>query len=212
MAEKKRNWLGILTLLLLLVLIPVLSYLWMKAGYDYQVDARAELHDLGPVPAFPEQTIFGDTLTGKKMGNQIQVLGYFDPEDPQILAVAGKHLGEIHEQFDQVDWFRMELWVPEQSISALQEYMADKGMKDAQQVFYYKADQAPEQINQTLHIGQDLQGQVNVVALADTNNTIVNYYNLADGKQFVRLVEHIAMLRPQEKEEKKALFQREREL
>jgi hypothetical protein len=52
-----------------------------------------------------------------------------------------------------------------------------------------------------------------VVALADTSGMIRQFYDLEDGKQFVRLIEHIAMMRPQEEDEREeAVFQREREL
>jgi hypothetical protein len=212
MAEKKRNWIGIAILLMLLVVIPVVSYLWMKAGFDYQVNARSELVSLGPVPALPEATIFGDTLIGKKMGKQVQLLGYFDPTESKVLEISGKYLSEIHEQFDEVDWFRMEFLVPETAQNALDEYVAEKGMKDPQQVFYYATQQPLAQINKQLHIGSELQSFFNTVALADTSGTIVNYYDLREGTQFVRLIEHIAMLRPQETDqEEDALFQRERD-
>lgn len=210
---KKRNWLGIAALLVLLVVFPVMSYIYMKAGFDYQVDARKELQDLGEVPRFPTETIFGDTLTGKDQGKQVRLLAFFDPAEAEELAISGKYFSEIYEQFDEMDWFRMEFMVPEQSKRSLQDYLAEKGMEESAKIFFYGTTQSREPVNQQLHIADDLRARLNVVALADTTGTVRQYYDLSNGKQFVRLIEHIAMMRPPEKDERQeALFQREREL
>jgi hypothetical protein len=210
---KKRNWLGVAVLLVLLVVFPVMSYIYMKAGFDYQIEARDELQELGAVPTFPGQTIFGDSLTGKDLGKQIQLLAYFDPAREEVTQINGKYLSEIYGQFDEVDWFRMELMVPESSKAALQRFLTEKNIEDPEQVFFYGTDRSREQFNEQLHIGQDMRSAPNVVALADTAGVVRQYYDLTDGKQFVRLVEHIAMMRPQEKDERQeALFRREREL
>lgn len=190
-----------------------MSYLYMKAGFDYQIDARDELQELGVVPSLPSQTIFGDTLTGKDQGKQVRLLSFFDPQKEDALAVSGKYLSEIFSQFDEVDWFRMELMVPETSKKALERYLAAHQMEDPTQVFFYATDQSMDQVQKQLHMAPEMQGRINMVALADTSGMIRQYYDLTEGKQFVRLVEHIAMLRPQEEEERQeALFRREREL
>lgn len=210
---KKRNWLGIGILLVLLVVFPIMSYIYMKAGFDYQVDARDELQELGPLPAFPAQTIFGDTLTGKDLGKQVRLISFFDPSEAAVLSTSGKYLPEIYEQFEEVDWFCMELLVPESGKQALENFLAEKKWQDPQQVFFYATRDTREVVNQWLHIGSELQTAPNVVALADTAGIVRQYYDLTDGKQFVRLVEHIAMMRPQEEDERpEAVFRREREL
>lgn len=210
---KKRNWIGVLILLLLLVIFPLMSYFYMKAGFDYQVNARDELSDLGMTPPMPEQTFWGDTLTGKNKGKQVSLLSYFDPSDAQVMATSGKYFSEIHQQFDDVEWFRMEFMVPEQAKSSLQDYQRDQKMADAEQVFFYATNSSRAQVNAALYVSEALQAKVNVVALADTSGMIRQFYDLEDGKQFVRLIEHIAMMRPQEEDEREeAVFQREREL
>ncbi|GAB5552144.1 MAG: hypothetical protein Sapg2KO_17350 [Saprospiraceae bacterium] len=212
MEKKKRNWVGVIVLVFLLGVFPILSYVYMKAGFDYQLDARAELKKLGTVMSLPDTTIFGDTLVGTKMGKQISLLSYFDPTDQQTLAISGKYLSEIHNQFNDVDWFRMDLLVPQTAKSALSAYQEEYEVEDAEQVFFYQTNQSLQEINGSLYVADSLQNKFNCVALADTTGTIVNYYDLSDGKQFVRLVEHIAIMRPKEKAKPQAIFQREREL
>lgn len=184
----------------------------MKAGFDYQIDARAELKDLGKVMSLPDTTIFGDTLVGEKMGKQIALLSYFDPTDSKNLEVSGKYLSEIYDQFNDVDWFRMELLSPAKAKPALTTYQTDFNMEDPEQIFFYETSQSLQGVNSSLNIADSLHNRINCVVLADTTGTIVNYYDLSDGKQFVRLVEHIAIMRPKEKEKPQAIFQREREL
>lgn len=212
MEKKKKNWVGVIVLVFLLGVFPVLSYVYMKAGFDYQVDARAELKELGEVMSLPDTTVFGDTLVGAKMGKQISLLTYFDPTNAQNLAVSGKYLSEIYEQFDDVDWFRMDLLIPPTAKPALTDFRTDYKMEDPEQVFFYNTNQSLAGVNASLHIADSLHNKINCVVLADTLGTIVNYYDLSDGKQFVRLVEHIAMMRPKEKAKPQAIFQRERDL
>lgn len=210
---KKRNWLGIGILLVLLVVFPVMSYIYMKAGFDYQVDARGEWQELGQLPDFPEQTIFGDTLTGKDLSKQVRLISYFDPSDEAVLTTSGKYFPEIYQQFEEVDWFCMELMVPQSKKQSLEGFLDEKKWKDPQQVFFYATGASREQVNQQLHITNEMRSAPNVVALADTSGMVRQYYDLTDGKQFVRLIEHIAMMRPQEEDERpEALFRREREL
>jgi len=212
MEKKKKNWVGVIVLFFLLGVFPILSYVYMKAGYDYQLDARSELKQLGSVMELPDTTIFGDTLVGAKMGKQITLLSYFDPTDQKNLEFCGKYFSEIYSQFNDVDWFRMDLLVPAKSTKALIDYRLNYQMDDPQQVFFYQTDQTLSAVNARLYVADSLRNKMNCVVLADTTGTIVNYYDLSDGMQFVRLVEHIAIMRPKEKEKPQALFQREREL
>lgn len=212
MEKKKRNWVGVIVLVFLLGIFPILSYVYMKAGFDYQIDARAELKELGAVMQLPDTTIFGDTLVGAKMGKQISLLSYFDPTDQQSLAVNGKYLSEIYDQFNDVDWFRMDLLVPQKGQSELRSYQEEYKMEDAEQLFFYQTNQSLQGVNASLYVADSLHNKLNCVVLADTTGTVVNYYDLSDGKQFVRLVEHIAIMRPKEKAKPQAIFQREREL
>ena len=100
MANKKRNWWGVALMLMLLALFPIMSYIYMKKGFDYQVQARSELKNLGPVLNLPDTTFFGDTLVGQKMGKQVALLAYFDPSNQETLKFTGKYLSEIQEQFE----------------------------------------------------------------------------------------------------------------
>ena len=210
-AKQKRNIWAVALMLILLAVLPVISYIYMKKGYDYQFEARSELAKLGPAMELPELTFFGDTLVGADMGKQVQLLAYFDPKDKETLELSGKYFGEIHEQFNDAKWFRMDLLVPSGREVALKTYQEEHKMDDAYQVFFYKTNKGAGEVNQSLYIkAQDVR-QANFVALADTTGTVLNTYDLSDGKQFVRLIEHIAILRPAEKKEK-ALFRREREL
>ena len=84
-------------------------------------------------------------------------------------------------------------------------------MKDPEQVFFYRTNTERATINRQLHIKPEWADAPNCVALADTAGTVVQVYNLDDGKQLVRLVEHIAILRPKVKERKEGTFLEERE-
>ncbi len=200
-------------MLVLLVVFPAMSYVYMKNGFEYQVKSRAELQDLGTAMSLPSNNYWGDSLVLDKTDKKVSLFAYFDPSDQENTAVSGKYFGEMVEQFKEIDWFRMNLLVPQNASNALTAYTQEKDIEKATNIIFYPAQQDRQAINQTLHIGADVLNAKNCVALADTNGIVVNYYDLADGKQYVRMMEHISLLRPlEEKKKAEALFRREPDL
>ena len=201
---KKRNWTQIGILLLFLVGFPVISYFYLKSGYDYRVDAMRELQEYAPLPMAPPADVWGDSL---QAGRDIVLLHFIDLENADQRDLIGKYMGEIHEQFDGVE--RVQFWAGFEPADSMQikAFLDNYKLRDPKQ--YHVLDRA--------YFTDDfafLEGGVTskpFVMLSDTTGTIRNFYNLENGNELVRLVEHITYLMPPEKR-KPATFKPEQEL
>jgi hypothetical protein len=201
---KKRNWTQIGILLLFLVGFPVISYFYLKKGYDYRVDAMRELQEYAPLPMAPPTDVWGDSL---QAGRDIVLLHFIDLENADQRDLIGKYMGEIHEQFDGVE--RVQFWAGFEPADSMQikAFLDNYTLRDPNQ--YRVLDRA--YFTDDFAFLEDGVTSKPFVMLSDTTGTIRNFYNLENGNELVRLVEHITYLMPPEKR-KPATFKPEQEL
>ncbi len=201
---KKRNWTQIGLLLLFLVGFPVVSYFYLKSGYDYRVEAMQELQEYAPLPAAPATNLWGDSL---KTGRDIVLLHFIDLQNNAQRDLMGKYMGEIHEQFDGIE--RVQFWAGFQPVDSMQirAYLDNYSLRDPEQ---YHVLQRSDFTDDFAFLAADVTSKP-IVMLSDTTGTIRNFFNLENGKELVRLVEHITYLMPPEKR-KRATFKPEQDL
>lgn len=201
---KKRNWTQIGLLLLFLVGFPVISYYYLKSGYDYRVDAMRELQEYAPLPMAPPTDIWGDSL---RTGRDVVLLHFIDLENADQRDRIGKYMGEIHEQFDGME--RVQFWAAFEPVDSMQvkAFLENYSLRDPKQYRVMRRTDFTDDFD-FLEAGVTSKP---FVMLSDTSGTIRNFYNLENGEELVRLVEHITYLMPPEKR-RRATFKPEQEL
>jgi len=204
---KKRNWTQIGLLLLFLVVFPIISYFYLKSGYDYRVDAMEELQEYGALPVPDGPTLFGDSLSDKALQKKVVLLHFIDLANPDQRDLMGKYMGEVHEQFDGVENVVFLAGFQSNDPDAVQAFLGKHKLEDPEQYFVFPQEELTGPYT-------FLEGGVTAkpyVMLSDTSGTIRNFYNLERGKELVRMVEHVTYLMPQEKR-KAATIKPEQEL
>lgn len=204
---KKRNWTQIGLLLLFLVVFPIISYFYLKSGYDYRVEAMQELGEYGPLPVPEGPTLLGDSLQETALAGKVVLLHFVDLANPDQSSLMGKYMGEVHEQFDGLESVVFLAGFTRGNPEAVRAFLQEYQLRDPQQYLVF----AQEQLTGEYAF---LEGGVTArpyVMLSDTSGAIRNFYNLERGKELVRMVEHVTYLMPQEKREE-ATIKPEQEL
>lgn len=204
---KKRNWTQIGLLLLFLVVFPIISYFYLKSGYDYRVEAMQELGEYGTLPTPEGTTIFGDSLEELTFTKKIVLLHFVDLANPDQSDLMGKYMGEVHEQFDGLESVVFLAGFTQGNPEAVRSFLQKHKLEDPQQYFVFEEEQLTGPY-------AFLEGGVTAkpyVMLSDTSGTIRNFYNLERGKELVRMVEHVTYLMPRDKREE-ATIKPEQEL
>jgi len=205
-----KSWSQIAILLLMLVAIPVISYIYMKRGFDYQVQLQEELGDYGPMPDFSYPTITGDTITPDNFEGYVKLFHHIDTGNEKLF---GDYLSELHEQFGEVDRIKFIMLLSNtQDRERAQLYRDKYSLNDTAQIRIVLTSQMGQPYDEAFKVPADKQNKP-LVILADTSNVIRNYYDVSTGKQFVRLIEHVALLMPRDQEKKEPfIFNKDKEL
>lgn len=194
-------------LLLFLVVFPIVSYIYLKSGYDYRVEAMQELREHGPLPAMPTYNFFGDTLDQKTPGERVVLLHFVDLANDEQRQIMGKNMGDIHEQFDGLSQVVFWAGFDQADSAAVRAFLKNYRLQDPEQYLVFSKDDLTGNYD-------FLEGGITAepyVMLADTSGMIRNVYNLRHGKELVRMIEHVTYLMPQE-EEQEAIIKPEQEL
>ena len=95
---KKGNPIQVIALVLLLIVLPLGSWLYLKKGFNYQKEALAELKDYGQLPMFFAKDNFSRPLGTDQLKNKLTLINYFSntPQSNDRL----KTMLSLHEQFD----------------------------------------------------------------------------------------------------------------
>ena len=193
-----------LVLFAMLIGLPAVSWWYLKGGLDYRLEAMDEIKPLGAMEALPFPTI--DGVSPAVAGN-ILLISYL--QESQI-EIAGTRLDKIHQQFTERPDFLM-LQMAAQDSTTLQQWLQTYQLDDAQQCYWFSA---PEEsllpyFKQGLKT-TDLSPGESFAVLVDTSGMVRRQYQLMDETQVRRLIEHIALILPREKE-KELVFKRQTE-
>lgn len=204
-------------LLLLLVILPGGSWIYLRNGLDYRIAAMEELKDLGKVPMgrVLETQASTEPLTSEDLQGNVTVSGFL-PETAEGQSRMIEVLQKLHEQFDERDDV---LFLTYSKLDSTQELKARSralGFLDDEQ---WRLVRLPEAVSAGAYFKAnyafpaewaDALSTHPYLVLADTSQTIRRLYDAAENKDMGRLVEHIAMILPR-KPEKDIIFQREQE-
>lgn len=192
MAKKRKPVVQLVLLGLLLVVLPVGSYLYLEWGYDYRVAALDELDEFGPIATAVDYEIPGPRT--------VDVI-YVSPVRPSD-SVA-QSLLNLHDAWDDqplVQFVGLGQDRPVVVEDALQSRLVPR--TDA------NLEAFAELGNRDTHCQRVPVEQRALVV--DTAGTVRRCYDLHEGAEVNRLVEHLTMLVPRPEKED-VYLERERE-
>lgn len=180
MAKPKRPYLQLFLLTMMLVVLPVGSYLYLQFGYEHRVAALEELHDYGSASA-----VFTSTLDPGEPHVRVLYTAPAAATDSVALAVEG-----VHQAFDND---------PSVQFVAFTRGSGSYTLEDPQQAVSQAFDEAVERrllelSNLDAHCERVPLDQRAIVV--DTAGTVRRCYDLHSGPEVARLVEHLTMLVP----------------
>lgn len=162
----------------LLVVFPLGSYLYLRAGFAYQLDSWDEIEALGPI---------GDLVEYERPDTTIDIV-FFEPvrTDDSVSAA----IGSLHEAFDDSPHVRF-VALGEGSVHLLQD--------DRAQYASFPFASTPTAFAKTSAPFSEACANVPVAQRAytvDTRGQVRRCYNLHHGRDVNRLVEQVALILP----------------
>lgn len=198
-----KKWFQTVALLLMLLLMPALSWYYLKKGEQYQVQMRAELKDYGKLPRFKLPAILStDTLQSEDLHNKVIIAKTLDEQELDQSNDLLRALGSLHTQFDDRADVVFLLHSSVTDSSRIGSFLRKHKLADSEQIWITPADPAVVQAYTFPKAG--------MAAIVDTAGTIRRYYNYRDGNELRRLTEHVTVLMHRDKKNDPYL-QREKE-
>ncbi len=191
-------------LFLLLVVLPAGSWFYLQGGLNWRKNAQAELQDYGKIRA--ATIIYADGTKENMLKDKVCVLHLFGA-NPDLTAANKKILDTGERLFKQFgykpgameDHFRM-VMIAEGGTAEFKTHAQTLPSADYVNWVWTGGLGSWSTI---LVNAYDLYCQKNgitpyehYIALADTSGTIRRFYNAMDEKELGRMVEHIALLLP----------------
>lgn len=218
MAEEKRNKgliFQFIMLMALLAITPIGTYFWMRGGVDYRAERLAELKDFGQVGNFKAVDAKGMPFDTTNISGKMALVTFM-PEDK---AEAKKLMERIelveYQMEEQLDQRKDMLFLFYTTSSDLLTYSRDLMAKENDKFVFVNV--TPAEMNRIKAESYQLKNAAELgvnsqypLALADLSSTIRHYYDPMKNADMGRLVEHMAMILPQDKD-KDIVFRRESE-
>ncbi len=200
MEQQKGNLGRILIFLMLIVVLPALSYMYVKRGFEWRKQAVQELGVYGRIPG---AYLVQDGKRYNLLEGKVTIAHFFG-EDPDLTAANKKIIQDgqrVNAQFSASHNFRNAvIWWG--GTPAFKEFWAAVPDHEAVPWVYDGAMGAWKTvlINQyeIFCKKEGIQPAKEYYALADTTGTIRRFYDALDDKQVERMVAQIAILLPKE--------------
>lgn len=182
-----KNWFQTSIFVLMLVVLPTLSWYYLKKGENYQLQLRAELKDYGQLPSFTLQQLLGNgVLKSDELKDHVVIVKEVSAEElnqPKDLIFA---LETLHTQFNERQDVVLLLHSKVQDADKIGALLRQHKLVDATQILVTSSN--PDLINAYKFPEQGMMG------IVDTTGTIRRYYHYRDGRELLRLTEHITVL------------------
>lgn len=195
MNKSKRTIITILVMVILFVL-PAGSWLYLRRGLDYRKESMAELSDLGKVSGFQLKNQRNLLVTPEKIRSKVSVV-HFLSADFEKNKEHTDRIAKVHQSFNDTEDVLFLSFVPADSTTKMLDLAISMGITDDKQWYLIGTDEAEWQ-----RLANDvykIPNPENDVVLVDTSLTIRKYYDINQNKDMGRLVEHIAIVIPEQK-------------
>ena len=161
------------------MVFPLGSFLYLRAGFAYQLESRDEMDPIGPV---------ADLLDYARPDSTIDIL-YFAPDAPT--DSVGVAIRSVHEAFDESPDVRFVAFGDEADANALFDDPPQSAAfpNTVTEAAFAKTSAPYSAACETVPVAQRAY-------TVDVNGSVRRCYNLHDGPDVSRLVEQVALILP----------------
>lgn len=195
MAKAKKIF-SVFVVLLMLVIMPAISYVYLMKGYEYRKEAILAQEDFGEIPNIYEYEAVRGSLPDSLRGS-MTVVGWLDPSKPVTTKRYGGVMDSLFQQFAASPHLYFTTLVKADDPAATARAFADTyNLPEDPMISFLATD--GEGFRQS---GLDfrlpgLPGEAPFVALVDSSLTIVKHYDLTNRDEAIGLVELISLIIP----------------
>ena len=188
-----KKWIQPLVLFAMLIVMPALSWYYLKKGEQYQVKMRAELKDYGKLPSFtlPKLLDTNSINLATDLINKVVIAKVVDANELEPGDDLRFALGSLHTQFDERNDLVFLLHTAIKDSARVGAFLRQNKMSDPTQVVVTGSDSKLVQAYRFPKPG--------MMAIVDTAGVIRRYYNYRDGNEVRRLTEHVTVLMHRDK-------------
>lgn len=216
--NKARNLFQIILLGIMLIGLPAGSWYYLNSGLKYRQQAMSELGDYGKLPQMAFSTYNDEQLDFEDLQGKFIIANTLPEGAPELRNRIGKSLAKLHEQFDQRNdllflTFNLAKGEASKEIERVGAFVEEHELRDEEQNFFLIQDSVQNLLTNLQEIpfpeGTDYKHNPYFM-LADSNQTILQFYDVTDDNAMGRMVEHIALILPRTPD-KDIIFKRETE-
>jgi hypothetical protein len=190
-----------IALAIILVVLPAISWIYLRNGLNWRKEAQAELKAYGKVRSAP--VIYPDGTKYDRLKGKVCVIHYFG-ENPDLTDSNRRIIDDgqkLFEQFGQNDAFRI-VMVSQGGTSEFRSHYQKLPSIDYATWVWAGAVGSWKTIlvngYESYCLEEKIQPAQEYYALSDTSGTIRRFYDALDEAQVSRMVQHIAILLPKE--------------
>ncbi|MCC6412178.1 MAG: hypothetical protein IT270_10995 [Saprospiraceae bacterium] len=186
---------------IILIVLPGISWIYLRNGLNWRKTAQAELKEFGKVRSAP--VIYADGTKYDRIDGKVCVIHFFG-DDPQLTEANKKIIEDgqkLFDQFGQNDAFRLVMVSKEGSSEFRSHYQKLPSIDYATWVWSGATGSWKTILMngyESYCLQEGIKPAEEYYALADTSGTIRRYYDALDDQQVARMVQHVAILLPKE--------------
>lgn len=199
-------------LLLFLVGMPMVSYIYLKKGYDYQKEALSDLRKSHQMKEHGQLRLLDGVLPAKDLSDNMYVLGMMPNTANPNFPRYGEVLSALHEQFDLPENIKFWTVFENKDSNFVANYQASHQLpKDTSQLQYWTAaERGYGSFVAQLGLLEKEQASLKegLLVLVDDSLYVRRAYQLNEDDVKL-LVERIAILLPERKKPKPELRRKE---
>lgn len=209
--SKSRNILQILALFLMLVVLPLGSFYYLRKGFNYQKAAWAELQDRANVPNFKLQDLRGNMIDSDSLADKIVVANFVSYQDLKDSDLWNQRFAQLSGQFHDRQEFEIVSYLTDKDSLAASERASllenyELRNPDQWHVLYGNSQQVQRLATQFKFPTSNEP----YFALIDTM-VVKNYYRADQTDDFAKMAQHISLILPRA-EAKDIILERDKEM
>lgn len=213
---QKKKPLSLIGTIVLLLVFPAVSWIYLKSGKDWRINQLRTLRDIAPVPELSWPDLNGNPLSQDRRDGKMLIAGILPAGDPTTLESFGRRLSDLHLQFNDREDILFPVYIPYPLAgdTTLAQFSGKFEIDDPEQVIFIPvpSDSLAFLVEKAWKFPlNDLEPDKSpYLALADSKGMIRRYFDSRDDAEMGQLAAITAMVLPVKKD-RELIFRRERE-
>ncbi|MEM7573747.1 MAG: hypothetical protein AAF433_12630 [Bacteroidota bacterium] len=196
-----KKWFGYLILTAVLAGFPMVSYFYLKGGYNYRKAAIEMMEDHGKMPSLQGMERVRGQLPDSLRGNMV-VVGWLSPSTPQAATVYGRVLDSLYDQFaDSPHLYFTTIVDSSMTEASIDKWLADFGLPQEDPMLSIIRPTTTSYDGRKTAFDIPANDQNPMVALVDSSMTIIKHYDLVEREETIDLVQLVSLFIPLPEEE-----------